>query len=420
MAASTTPKKIVVCFDGSGNSPEISSPFYTENGSTDEHTRKNNFTNPLMTYLLAGGRIDNIENERDNKFYVDKGIPENQIALYVRGVGEHDKNLWNKMSLKGLMDWDTGINALFGDIDVPMKAMDKRLEKVIQPGDKVFIFGFSRGAAAARVYAVKLSKKGIKSSLTNVVVKPEIPFLGCWDTVSLQIFDNCLNVLLNTLFKRLPSTKAIGEKDGKVASNVKKAIHIVSLDDNRMWAGFSPTLMGHEERVHEVWFPGGHGDIGGNAPERYLSDISFKYMLDSVAGDGDDKLHFLDPSKLDETAMKCFDEDTKRTCFCRPEFLHFKGDAAKPAQDLNSLNESKLRNKNRRPAYVAKDNRKYEEGIINVHISVLEQFKAQKNSYLMNPYLKDVKFVVVGNKGEVLEGKEEELLGLINETKWED
>lgn len=60
-------------------------------------------------------------------------------------------------------------------------------------------------------------------------------------------------------FQMPPSSEPLGE-DGKISHNIGEGVHIVSLDDNRMWRGFTPTLMGKEDRMYEVWFHGEHGD----------------------------------------------------------------------------------------------------------------------------------------------------------------
>lgn len=43
-------------------------------------------------------------------------------------------------------------------------------------------------------------------------------------------------------------------KDSSLPANVKKAFHLVSLDDRR--EPFRPTLFNKDERVTEIWAPG--------------------------------------------------------------------------------------------------------------------------------------------------------------------
>merc|ERR1712086_284200 len=106
----------------------------------------------------------------------------------------------------------------------------------------------------------------------------EIAFMGCFDTVSMQVKSNKKNIVNDRRKKKLPSCTYIGEKNGKIASIVKQAVHNVVLDDNRMWTlgpRNPPILMGSEDRVNEVWFSGEHGDSGGTYYHRGLPDTSF-------------------------------------------------------------------------------------------------------------------------------------------------
>lgn len=154
-----------------------------------------------------------------------------------------------------------------------------------RPGDKIFITGFSRGAAVARLLANLIKNKGIPEAIEYSKDKNgritkfkaigkkkqgvDIEMLGCWDTVAsfgipVNIFG--INFQKINLFK-----------DFTVAKNVKKAYHLVSVDENRN--AFEPTLMNKESRIHEVWFPGVHADVGGGYDRRLLADTTLKYMI---------------------------------------------------------------------------------------------------------------------------------------------
>ena len=75
----------------------------------------------------------------------------------------------------------------------------------------------------------------------------------------------------------VPST-VLGEKNGQLPSIVKKAVHNLSLDDPRART-FSPVHMDStDERVHEVWFPGNHADVGGGFYVEGISNGSGAYM----------------------------------------------------------------------------------------------------------------------------------------------
>lgn len=98
-----------------------------------------------------------------------------------------------------------------------------------------------------------------------------IEMLGVWDTVG-------ATGIPVDLFG-LPFQKLDLFADLDVASNVKKAVHLVSVDENR--DAFTPSLMNYEsDRMEEVWFPGVHSDVGGGYDTHRLGDIKLEFMID--------------------------------------------------------------------------------------------------------------------------------------------
>ncbi len=164
------------------------------------------------------------------------------------------------------------------------------LMQTYQPGDAIFLFGFSRGAYSARVLAGMLHKVGLLSAGNDELVPfawrmfkrrrnaalargfrdtfsrtVAVHFLGVWDTVSSVgwIWDP----------KHYPHTAA--------NPSVQTLRHAVSLDERR--ADFIQNLWkpldGQDAR--EVWFPGVHCDIGGgySETEAGLSKITLRWMV---------------------------------------------------------------------------------------------------------------------------------------------
>lgn len=143
----------------------------------------------------------------------------------------------------------------------------KRLKRNFSRGDHVIdIIGFSRGAAIARMFADRVARdyRRIEDKLER---PPEIRFVGLFDTVA--SFGNPLND--NEIFfqNNLPWI-------------VRNAFHAMSLDLNRIGFGLDRAFGNH---VLEVWFRGGHGDVGGNSslsdgnPNRLRANISLNFML---------------------------------------------------------------------------------------------------------------------------------------------
>jgi uncharacterized protein (DUF2235 family) len=133
------------------------------------------------------------------------------------------------------------------------------------------IIGYSRGAAIARMFADKTARDFSK---LGVEQPPLIRFVGLFDTVA--SFGNPLNDNEICFQHNLPWT-------------VKNAYHAMSLDLHRSRFGLDRVFGNH---VLEVWFRGGHGDVGGNSsladkttPNRLRTNISlnFRGCLRSLA-----------------------------------------------------------------------------------------------------------------------------------------
>jgi hypothetical protein len=101
--------------------------------------------------------------------------------------------------------------------------------------------------------------------------KTDIEFVGVWDTVA------ALGAWTNFM-KFMGFNKKNIFQDFYIASNIKKAVHLVAIDETR--SIFSAALMNHKENItHEVWFPGVHSDVGGSYSEDEIAKVSLHYML---------------------------------------------------------------------------------------------------------------------------------------------
>ncbi|MCG8309288.1 MAG: DUF2235 domain-containing protein [Cytophagales bacterium] len=208
-----------------------------------------------------------------------------QITRYFRGIGNDEE-----FSLLGSL-----ISGFTGHKEKKVRQHAySTINKEFRPGDRIFIFGFSRGAACARMLANDLYSNGLyeKIRITSVPksnkrsnhvevrfkkykvegrkLDIDVEFLGVWDTVGafgipMKIFG-------------IPFNKWNLFKDMHIAQNIKKALHIVAIDETR--DPFKPTLMNKKpDIVKEVWFPGVHSDIGGSYVEDRLAKISLNFMI---------------------------------------------------------------------------------------------------------------------------------------------
>jgi len=232
-------KNLIFCFDGTSNDPVDATQKETSTGGVKDCS----VSNILKLHLLFGGDL------KDGNAH---GLE--QLSLYYPGVGTYGNKLKQVLNA-GLAIKDPGriINDAIADI-----------EKHYQAGDKIFIFGFSRGAAIARKFASVIRKE--------TAVKYKVRFMGVFDTVaSIGMPD------LNTDEKASSDVKF---ENRTVSSNVKEVLHICSVDDKRK--AFQPTLMNAEDRVTEIWFAGAHSDVGGGYHRDGLSDNTLRYMLDEL------------------------------------------------------------------------------------------------------------------------------------------
>ena len=174
-------------------------------------------------------------------------------------------------------------------------------------GDRIYLFGFSRGAFTARSLAgfadsvgillansvddkieqafalYQLGIAGDKSELRQFLqeeVRQESPegdnelpiyFIGLWDTVKALGLPGVLGdyTAPYTEFHQPELTK-----------NVTNAYHALALHELR--AIFDPVLWTRKTRngqvVEQVWFAGDHADVGGGYPISTLSDIALRWM----------------------------------------------------------------------------------------------------------------------------------------------
>ena len=159
-----------------------------------------------------------------------------------------------------------------------------------EDGDRLFLFGFSRGAYTVRALGGMLHKCGllqkgsknlipyaskIYNTLENETIangfkdtfcQPCKPyFIGAWDTVG------SLGYFFGRRFF-----------DERLHPETPYGYHAISIDEQRR--KFLPSIWeenrrGSGQTVKQVWFPGVHSDIGGGYKERELSDGAFIWMM---------------------------------------------------------------------------------------------------------------------------------------------
>lgn len=251
------PKNIVICCDG------------TNNQFAGDHT------NVIRTYRAA------VRSASQVTFY-DPGVGTMPEPGWLSSLGKR----WSM--LKGL--------AFGAGFLENVEDAYRFLMATYEPGDRVFLFGFSRGAYTARAVAAMLHSVGLlRPGAENLIhyaiqywrrnfgsksvggklcdefkrtlSRPcPVHFIGVWDTVGSVGFINNFRTYPYTY--RNPS--------------VKHVRHAVAIDERR--ACFQQNLMAPaftNQDVKNVWFAGVHADVGGGYPadESGLAKICFAWMM---------------------------------------------------------------------------------------------------------------------------------------------
>lgn len=292
-------KKLIVCCDGTWNTPD-----------------QEEYELPAPTNVL---RLYNALSARD-------AAGNRQLRYYHPGVGTEGGFL--ARTAGGMYGRGLGQNVM---------SAYSWLGRHYEPGDKVYLFGFSRGAFTARSLAGMLSHCGLLD-LRNAVPPFEdtlkrqtvlaaadawkrvetaydegyrgrqtnwrqsdwdlseqpgmsIEFIGVWDTVGALGIPNDMAIL-----NLLDNPRNWSFHDVTLGDNTKFARHAIAMDEMR--SSFAPTLWTDKDgnvlhdpvpsagaaRVRQVYFPGVHSDVGGGYYECGLADAALQWMIKEAVG----------------------------------------------------------------------------------------------------------------------------------------
>ena len=299
------PKNIVICSDGTGN----------RGGKT------------------RGTNVWRIFNAVDRH-----NGPTRQITFYDDGVGTQDWR-WVRL-LAGAFGWGLSRN---------IREAYAFLAMNYEPGDRIYLFGFSRGAYTVRSLAGMIGRCGlisrealIKAGRRRRVLKRlviayrsdecrrkkvlckvrralkendtcfhqgpiPIHFIGVWDTVAavgmpFRGMTKCLDSVMRMFFRR----HLWVFHDRKLGCHVHYACQALALDDERRT--FHPLVWKHESHrpdeegadcsakgrahackkqiVEQVWFAGVHANVGGGYPKDAMALVSLDWMMGKAGACG--------------------------------------------------------------------------------------------------------------------------------------
>lgn len=265
-----TPRRLVLCCDGTWNKP-------------DEIRR--GFVSPTNVAKLALGLAETDDHGAEQILYYQEGVGTRRLEHVLGGA------------------FGYGLSSNVRDCY-------RFLVENYQPGDAIYLFGFSRGAYTARSTAGMIRNCGIlrreHAGLVNQAFKlyrdrtnrkrpdgyearifrrafshDDVPihFIGVWDTVG------ALGIPVH-----IPLWQGLwGFHDTQLSSYVRNAHQALAIDEQRR--AFKPTPWTRPREVpgqtlEQVWFRGVHTDVGGGYHDPELSEITLLWMVERASACG--------------------------------------------------------------------------------------------------------------------------------------
>jgi uncharacterized protein (DUF2235 family) len=267
-------KRLVVCCDGTWNTPD---------------ERSEGVRAPTNVSKIALGVADH------------DGDATPQLVHYQRGVGTRR------------LERFTGGAFGYG-LSRNVRDCYRFLVEHYEPGDELYLFGFSRGAYTARSIAGFIRNCGIvrpehrdrideaydlyrsradrhkPSAIASRTFRrtyahedeTRVELIGVWDTVG------ALGIPVGGLRPVLVG-RYWGFHDTRLSPSVSTAYQALAIDEQR--GPFTPTLWtchpaAAGQIVEQVWFAGVHRDVGGGYKAPELSEIALLWMVERAAARG--------------------------------------------------------------------------------------------------------------------------------------
>ncbi len=186
------------------------------------------------------------------------------------------------------------------------------LARRYQPGDRIYLMGYSRGAYAVRALAGMIDRVGLlraEHSLDAHVqeaydhyredpttpaarsfaarychTRVRIAAVGVFDTVQ------AVGIRWPVLWRLFPEVHAF--RSHRLGLSVERGFHAMALDETRNAYALDRwrTHGSRTASVEQVWFRGSHGDVGGHlggrAASRSLANVSLRWLLGRMEASG--------------------------------------------------------------------------------------------------------------------------------------
>jgi uncharacterized protein (DUF2235 family) len=338
-------KRIVLCFDG------------TWANETGDVRGEKSVSNVVRLYQSIygeeiGARVQSAAGPKT-------GVA--QLKWYDSGVGTVEQTRLDQV-LSGLTGEGLSKNVLQG-----YQALVARYD----PGDQLYLFGFSRGAYTARSLSGFISSFGIltrdhaaaaekayeayrmarggeekaEADLQEFLALPrqtdlEITVLGVWETVGALGIPGEFFTGFDKRFYQFHDTN--------LSAAVKNAFHAIAIDEHRKM--YCPALWtkkaSPDQHVEQVWFAGAHSDVGGGT--RYddggelkpnpISDVSLQWMQEKARELGGLEL---DPSRIPAIGERWLKVTDSFAGFAKGNFARISKDEWRVAHALRRTRDER-------------------------------------------------------------------------------
>lgn len=208
---------------------------------------------------MDGGNNTNVH--KINDLINDTDIEGNQYnitRLYFRGVGTNGRRDYLGKSI------GDGSEQIIRDFFEQL-----RFNRYNVKTDKIYLFGYSRGAMIAKLICsmsdyTLISKRNLGAKTNGSPITAQFEFVGLFDPI-------CGNYLVESKHNLFLSS---------FPENIKSCIEICSLDETRIL--YHPALYKTSRTSYKrIWMPGEHCDIGGDSSGcSVLGTASLLYMID--------------------------------------------------------------------------------------------------------------------------------------------
>jgi uncharacterized protein (DUF2235 family) len=233
------------------------------------------------TWNTPDQKEDNIEAPTNVKKMSDAiaGLDGKQRQHYEEGVGTgFQEHLAGGMIGKGITD-----RLLKGYSFLQERYTDVDFSK---EDNRVFIFGFSRGAYTARLLCHLINWSGAPTESTDCEEGLSL-FLDGKNASKLKSSGRFFDVPVEMVgvWDTVKSATIKNYKDTILPKAVVAGYHAMALDEKRK---HFPVLrwLKDADRVNEMWFAGVHCDVGGGYARSGLSDITLSWMIEKARTHG--------------------------------------------------------------------------------------------------------------------------------------